>query len=137
MASANEAELRRWAEALSALARTGIGFTESEYERERYEEILSIAGDIKASADGEDALDLEQLFGTRPDLFKRICAGAPVALAFLLRGEPGIALDPARRAFADTGLGGGNGFQRLVFRGLRVIAHNVGDIRRVDVGGDS
>lgn len=46
-----EKTLRRWAEALSGLARTGIGFTESQYERERYEEILLIAGDIKATAD--------------------------------------------------------------------------------------
>ena len=58
MTTVSEAELRRWAEAISALARTGIGFTESAYERERYEEILSIAADMKASADGEAALDV-------------------------------------------------------------------------------
>ena len=29
----------------------GIGFTESQYERERFEEVLKIAGDIKAAAD--------------------------------------------------------------------------------------
>lgn len=46
-----EMMLRRWAESLAGIARTGMGFTESQYERERYEEILKIAGDIKATAD--------------------------------------------------------------------------------------
>jgi len=49
---AAEAELRRWAEALAATAMTGLAFTENGYERERYEEILSIAADIKAVAAG-------------------------------------------------------------------------------------
>lgn len=44
-----EKTLRRWAESLAGVARTGIGFTESQYERERFEEILKIAGDIKIS----------------------------------------------------------------------------------------
>jgi ADP-ribose pyrophosphatase YjhB (NUDIX family) len=43
--------LRRWAESLAGLARTGIGFTENQYERERYEEILAVAGEIKAVAE--------------------------------------------------------------------------------------
>lgn len=45
--------LRRWAESLSGVARTGMGFTQSGYERERFEEVLKIAGDIKASVSGE------------------------------------------------------------------------------------
>jgi ADP-ribose pyrophosphatase YjhB (NUDIX family) len=49
--SASEKELRRWAESLAGVARTGLGFTQSQFERERYEEILHIAGDIKACAD--------------------------------------------------------------------------------------
>lgn len=49
--SASEKELRRWAEALAGVARTGLAFTQSQFERERYDEILAIAGDIKASAD--------------------------------------------------------------------------------------
>ena len=53
---ASEKELRRWAEALAGVARTGMGFTDSQFERERYEEILLIAGDIKVAADlGRDA----------------------------------------------------------------------------------
>lgn len=42
-----ETDLLRWAEALSGIARTGLGFTESLYERERFEEVLAIAADIR------------------------------------------------------------------------------------------
>ncbi len=49
--SASEKDLRRWAEALSGVARTGLAFTQSQFERERYDEILHIAGDIKVTAD--------------------------------------------------------------------------------------
>jgi ADP-ribose pyrophosphatase YjhB (NUDIX family) len=45
-------ELLRWSESLAAVARTGLGFTESLYERERFEEILKIAADIRAAAAG-------------------------------------------------------------------------------------
>lgn len=44
-------DLLRWSEALAGIARTGLGFTESLYERERFEEVLHVAGDIKAAAD--------------------------------------------------------------------------------------
>jgi len=43
-------DLLRWAETLSAIARTGLGFTQSLYERERFEEVLKVAGDIRAAA---------------------------------------------------------------------------------------
>ena len=46
---ADERELLRWAEALAGVARTGLGFTENLYERERFEEILHIAADIRAA----------------------------------------------------------------------------------------
>ena len=46
-----EKTLRRWAESLAGVARTGLGFTQSQYERERFEEILKIAGDIKVAAE--------------------------------------------------------------------------------------
>src|SRR3954451_5190213 len=51
-------DLARWSEALSAIARTGMGFTQSLYERERYEEVLKVAADIKAAAD--DALEVRR-----------------------------------------------------------------------------
>lgn len=46
-------DLLRWAEALSGVARTGMGFTKNLYERERFEEILRIAADIRCAARGE------------------------------------------------------------------------------------
>jgi ADP-ribose pyrophosphatase YjhB (NUDIX family) len=48
-------ELLRWSESLAGIARTGLGFTESLYERERFEEVLKVAGEIRAvAADGLD-----------------------------------------------------------------------------------
>jgi ADP-ribose pyrophosphatase YjhB (NUDIX family) len=52
-------DLRRWSETLSAIARTGLGFTESLYERERFEEVLHVAGDIRASLAADADLDVE------------------------------------------------------------------------------
>ena len=46
-------DLLRWSEALAGIARTGLGFTQSLYERERYEEVLHVAADIKAAAEEE------------------------------------------------------------------------------------
>jgi ADP-ribose pyrophosphatase YjhB (NUDIX family) len=46
--------LLRWSESLSSIARTGLGFTESLYERERFEEILHVAADIRATVEGVD-----------------------------------------------------------------------------------
>ena len=51
-------DLTRWSEALAGVARTGMGFTQSLYERERYEEVLHIAADIKAAAD--EALEVRR-----------------------------------------------------------------------------
>jgi ADP-ribose pyrophosphatase YjhB (NUDIX family) len=53
------ADLARWAEALSGIARTGLGFTESLYERERFEEVLRVAADIKVVADVQGSLGAE------------------------------------------------------------------------------
>ena len=55
----SEKTLRRWAESLAGVARTGIGFTQSQYERERFEEVLAIAADIKYAAEAglDGALD--------------------------------------------------------------------------------
>ncbi len=54
-------DLARWSSALAAIARTGLGFTESLYERERFEEVLHVAGDIKAAATAlDDAAETER-----------------------------------------------------------------------------
>ena len=49
---ATERELLRWAEALSATAITGLGFTDNLYERERFEQVLEIAADIRSHVSG-------------------------------------------------------------------------------------
>ena len=47
-------DLIRWSEALAGIARTGLGFTASAYEAERYEEILAVAADIRIAAEHPD-----------------------------------------------------------------------------------
>ena len=48
------AELLRWSEALAGIARTGLGFTENQFEAERYQEVLAVAADMRAAASGRD-----------------------------------------------------------------------------------
>jgi ADP-ribose pyrophosphatase YjhB (NUDIX family) len=45
-----EHDLLRWSEALAGIARTGLGFTESLYERERFQEVLKVAADMRVAA---------------------------------------------------------------------------------------
>jgi ADP-ribose pyrophosphatase YjhB (NUDIX family) len=51
-------DLLRWAETLSGIARTGLGFTQSLYEQERFEEVLKVAADIRAAAIDEAEADV-------------------------------------------------------------------------------
>jgi ADP-ribose pyrophosphatase YjhB (NUDIX family) len=53
----SERDLLRWSEALSAIARTGLGFTSNLYERERFEEVLAVAAEIRATAGGATGSD--------------------------------------------------------------------------------
>ena len=46
----DEHDLLRWGEALAGIARTGLGFTSNLYEKERYEEVLKLAAEIRAAA---------------------------------------------------------------------------------------
>jgi ADP-ribose pyrophosphatase YjhB (NUDIX family) len=46
-------DLLQWSEALAGIARTGLGFTESQYERERFEEVLLVAAQMRAAATGD------------------------------------------------------------------------------------
>ncbi len=50
-------DLLGWAEALSGIARTGLGFTESLYEKERYEEILKVASHIRSAVNADPDID--------------------------------------------------------------------------------
>ena len=55
-----EAQLARWSESLAAIARTGLAFTQNLYERERYEEVLHVAADIKAAFEESNELRRER-----------------------------------------------------------------------------
>jgi ADP-ribose pyrophosphatase YjhB (NUDIX family) len=46
-------DLLRWSEALSAIARTGLGFTRNLYEQERFQEVLKVAAEIRVGAGHE------------------------------------------------------------------------------------
>jgi ADP-ribose pyrophosphatase YjhB (NUDIX family) len=117
MAEASERQLRRWAEALSGIARTGMGFTESQFERERYEEVLRIAADIRVSADDAAGLplDAEGLVaewlgeidkGVAGYVTPKVAVGAAVAndageLLLIQRADSGVWLYPT--GWCDVG----------------------------------
>jgi ADP-ribose pyrophosphatase YjhB (NUDIX family) len=110
----SETDLVRWSEALAGIARTGLGFTESLYERERYEEILKVAADIRvAAADGSpeapavlaDWLDRVGS-GVAGYVTPKVAVGAVVGndageLLLLQRGDSGVWLYPT--GWADIG----------------------------------
>ncbi len=48
--AASAHDLLRWSEALAGIARTGLGFSENLYERERFEEVLRVAADMRVAA---------------------------------------------------------------------------------------
>jgi ADP-ribose pyrophosphatase YjhB (NUDIX family) len=55
----SQSDLLRWSEALAGIARTGLGFSESLYERERFQEVLAVAADIRVAAGlAHDSLDV-------------------------------------------------------------------------------
>ncbi len=45
-------DLLRWSETLAGIARTGLGFTQNLYERERFEEVLKVAAEMQAATTG-------------------------------------------------------------------------------------
>src|ERR1019366_742920 len=115
--SASEKYLRRSVESLSGVARTGIAFTENQFERERYEEILLIAGDIKTVADeGRDgAIDasghvVEWMTELKPGVggyaTPKVAVGAAVMndegkLLLIQRADSGVWLYPT--GWCDVG----------------------------------
>jgi ADP-ribose pyrophosphatase YjhB (NUDIX family) len=52
----------RWARALEAIARSGLTYSESAFDRERFETVRSIAAEIAAAASDEDAAELRARF---------------------------------------------------------------------------
>jgi ADP-ribose pyrophosphatase YjhB (NUDIX family) len=117
MTDVGEQTLRRWAEALAGVARTGLGFTESQYERERYQEILQIAADIRVQADegtdgavGADDLVTEWLgsveTGVPGYVTPKLAVGAAVSnddgdLLLIQRSDSGVWLYPT--GWCDVG----------------------------------
>ena len=68
-------QLLRCSEALAGIARTGLGFTESLYEQERFEEVLHVAADIRAAIEGNgDAVDVQ---GVVHDWLESVGKGVP------------------------------------------------------------
>ncbi len=116
-------DLLRWSESLSAIARTGLGFTSSLYERERFEEVLRIAADIRSvagaqladtarSGEPEDAEGFVQEWlasvgeGVPGYVTPKIAIGAAVGneqgeLLLIKRADSGVWLYPT--GWADVG----------------------------------
>jgi ADP-ribose pyrophosphatase YjhB (NUDIX family) len=106
-------ELLRWSEALSAIARTGLGFTQSLYEQERFEEVLKVAADIRVAAGHE--LEAEVLVeewlklvgeGVAGYVTPKVAVGAVVGnddgeLLLVQRSDSGVWLYPT--GWADVG----------------------------------
>jgi ADP-ribose pyrophosphatase YjhB (NUDIX family) len=102
----SEKTLRRWAESLAGVARSGMGFTQSQFELERYEEVLKIAGDIKTAA--EQGLDgVMDADGYVVEWMKQVGQGVPgyatpkVAVGAAVTNEHGELLLIQR---ADSGI---------------------------------
>lgn len=109
--------LLRWSESLSAIARTGLGFTESLYEQERFEEVLRVAADIKAAVEdeGDGPLDAEGLVqewlgdvgkGVPGYVTPKVAVGAVVGnddgqLLLIQRADSGVWLYPT--GWCDVG----------------------------------
>jgi len=110
-------QLLRWSESLAAIARTGLGFTESLYERERFEEILRVAADISVAATHgssgvEDAEELVEEWleavgeGVPGYVTPKVAVGAAVGnekgeLLLVRRADSGVWLYPT--GWADVG----------------------------------
>jgi ADP-ribose pyrophosphatase YjhB (NUDIX family) len=108
-----EADLLRWSEALSGIARTGLGFTQSLYERERFEEVLKVAADMRAAIAGDrepDVVIQEWLSlvgeGVPGYVTPKLAVGAVVGnargeLLLIQRADSGVWLYPT--GWADVG----------------------------------
>jgi ADP-ribose pyrophosphatase YjhB (NUDIX family) len=107
-------DLLRWSEALAGIARTGLGFTTNQYERERFEEVLAIAADIRHAAH-VDSLEPEELIaewmhsvgeGVAGYQTPKVAVGAVVGndrneILLVQRADSGIWLYPT--GWADVG----------------------------------
>lgn len=106
-------DLLRWSEALAGIARTGLAFTDNLYERERFQEVLHVAADIRVAAGHE--LDSEALVhewmdhvgeGVAGYVTPKVAVGAVVGnergeLLLVQRADNGVWLYPT--GWADIG----------------------------------
>jgi ADP-ribose pyrophosphatase YjhB (NUDIX family) len=106
-------DLLRWSEALAGIARTGLGFTKSLYEQERFEEVLKVAADMRVAAGHE--LEAEVLVeewlkvvgdGVAGYVTPKIAVGAVVGnerneILLVQRADSGVWLYPT--GWADVG----------------------------------
>jgi ADP-ribose pyrophosphatase YjhB (NUDIX family) len=100
-------DLARWSEALAAIARTGLGFTQNLYERERFEEVLKVAAEIRVASD--DRAGTEALPPVAEDagyVTPKVAVGAIVGndrqeLLLVQRADSGAWLYPT--GWADVG----------------------------------
>jgi ADP-ribose pyrophosphatase YjhB (NUDIX family) len=106
-------DLLRWGEALSGIARTGLGFTQNLYEQERFEEVLKVAAEIRVAAGHE--LEAEVLVeewlkmvgeGVGGYVTPKVAVGAVVGneageILLIQRGDSGVWLYPT--GWADVG----------------------------------
>ncbi|MFN2608640.1 MAG: NUDIX hydrolase N-terminal domain-containing protein [Acidimicrobiales bacterium] len=112
-AAASVHDLLRWSEALAGIARTGLGFTASLYERERFEEILRVAADMQVAAGlaaGPEVVVQEWLRrvgeGVAGYVTPKVAVGAIVGnerneILLVQRGDSGAWLYPT--GWADVG----------------------------------
>lgn len=106
-------QLLRWSEALAGVARTGLSFTESLYEQERFEEILKIAADMSVAAGSQftdDELVSEWMkhvgMGVAGYVTPKVAVGAVVGndageILLVKRADSGVWLYPT--GWADVG----------------------------------
>lgn len=109
----SEKELLRWSEALAAIARTGLGFTDNLYEQERFEEVLRVAAEIRicAGSDFEPEFLVDEWMkqvgdGVAGYVTPKVAVGAVVGneageILLVQRADSGIWLYPT--GWADVG----------------------------------
>lgn len=106
-------DLLRWGETLAAVARTGLGFSDNLYERERFEEVLRVAAEIRVAAGhelGTDVLANEWMKaigdGVAGYVTPKVAVGAVVGndegeILLIQRADSGVWLYPT--GWADIG----------------------------------
>ena len=142
MAGDAERDIKRWAEALSGIARTGLGFTESLYERERFEEVLKVAADMCAAVEhGHSAEEFEAEWlkgvgkGVPGYVTPKIAVGAVVGddegrILLVQRADSGVWLYPT--GWADVGYSASEVAVKEVAEETGIIAEPVSVIAVLD-----